>query len=121
MTKTSPRSDRGSRSELVRGSLEILILKALATGPLHGLGIARRVEQLTGGAFEVKAGSLFPALHRLEEGGWLDAEWGESETRRKARFYRLTAEGQKRLRRETGAWRRVALALAQALSAPARG
>jgi PadR family transcriptional regulator PadR len=117
-----PRSDpRVPRTEVVRGSLEILILKALATGPLHGLGIARRVEQLTRGTFEVKAGSLFPALHRLEEGGWLDAEWGESETRRKARFYRLTAAGQKRLRRETGAWRRVALALAQALSAPAEG
>jgi transcriptional regulator len=119
----APRSgpERGSRTELVRGSLEVLILKALATGPLHGLGVARRVEQITGGTFEVKAGSLFPALHRLEEGGWLDAEWGESETRRKARYYRLTAAGQSRLRRETGAWRRTALAIARALAAPSRG
>jgi len=108
------------RTELVRGSLEVLILQALATGPLHGLGIARRIEQMTGGAFAVKAGSLFPALHRLEEGGWLDATWGESETRRKARYYRLNAAGQRRLKRETGEWRRVALALAQALSSPSK-
>jgi transcriptional regulator len=105
------------RTELVRGTLDMLILKALALGPNHGLGIARRVEQLTRGAFEVKAGSLFPALHRLEEGGWLDATWGESETRRRARYYRLTSAGQRRLKRETGEWRRIARALSQALSA----
>jgi len=105
------------RTELLRGTLDVLILKALALGENHGLGIARRVEQLTRGAFEVKAGSLFPALHRLEEGGWLDATWGESETRRRARYYRLTAAGRRRLREETGQWRRIAAAISQALAA----
>lgn len=105
------------RTELLRGTLDVLILKALDLGENHGLGIARRVEQLTRGAFEVKAGSLFPALHRLEEKGWLDATWGESETRRRARYYRLTAAGRRRLRQETGQWRRVASAITQALSA----
>ncbi|HZN02959.1 MAG TPA: PadR family transcriptional regulator [Candidatus Polarisedimenticolia bacterium] len=105
------------RTELLRGTLDVLILKALALGENHGLGIARRVEQLTRGAFEVKAGSLFPALHRLEERGWLDATWGESETRRRARYYRLTAAGRRRLREETGQWRRIAAAISQALAA----
>jgi PadR family transcriptional regulator PadR len=104
------------RTELLRGTLDVLILKALDLGENHGLGIARRVEQLTRGAFEVKAGSLFPALHRLEEKGWLDATWGESETRRRARYYRLTAAGRRHLRRETGQWRRVASAISLALS-----
>ena len=104
------------RTELLRGTLDVLILKALALGENHGLGIARRVEQLTRGAFEVKAGSLFPALHRLEERGWLDATWGESETRRRARYYRLTAAGRRRLRAETGQWRRIATAISVALS-----
>jgi PadR family transcriptional regulator len=104
------------RTELLRGTLDVLILKALALGENHGLGIARRVEQLTRGAFEVKAGSLFPALHRLEEKGWLDATWGESETRRRARYYRLTAAGRRRLRQETGQWRRIASAISLALS-----
>src|SRR5262245_18472345 len=104
------------RTELLRGTLDVLILKALDLGENHGLGIARRVEQLTRGAFEVKAGSLFPALHRLEERGWLAATWGESETRRRARYYRLTAAGRRRLRRETGQWRRVASAISLALS-----
>ena len=105
------------RTELLRGTLDVLILKALDLGENHGLGIARRVEQLTRGAFEVKAGSLFPALHRLEEKGWLDATWGESETRRRARYYRLTAAGRRRLRQETGQWRRIAGAITTALSA----
>jgi PadR family transcriptional regulator PadR len=104
------------RTELLRGTLDVLILKALDLGENHGLGIARRVEQLTRGAFEVKAGSLFPALHRLEEKGWLDATWGESETRRRARYYRLTAAGRRHLRRETGQWRRIASAISLALS-----
>ena len=79
-----------SRTDLMRGTLDLLILRALMTGANHGLGIARRVEQMTQGAFRVNPGSLFPALHRLEQKGWLTAEWGRSETNRKAKYYALT-------------------------------
>ncbi len=105
------------RTELLQGTLDVLILKALTLGPNHGLGIARRVEQLTQGTFQVKPGSLFPALHRLEEKGWLDAEWGESENNRKAKYYRLTKAGQRQLRAEKENWERVALAISTALEA----
>ena len=105
------------RTELLQGTLDVLILKALALGPNHGLGIARRVEQLTRGTFQVKPGSLFPTLHRLEEKGWLDAEWGESENNRKAKYYRLTKAGQRQLRTETAQWERIALAITAALEA----
>ena len=83
--------------------------------PLHGLGIARRISQITQGAFDVKAGSLFPALYRLEERGLVSSEWGESETRRRAKFYRLTRLGKKQLRTEEANWQRIALAMANAL------
>lgn len=102
-------------TDLLQGTLDLLILKALTLGPNHGLGIARRVEQITRGTFQVKPGSLFPALHRLEEKGWLASQWGESETRRRAKYYRLTASGQRRLRTETGKWARIALAMSAAL------
>lgn len=105
------------RTELLQGTLDVLILKALTLGPNHGLGIARRVEQLTRGTFHVKPGSLFPALHRLEEKGWLDAEWGESENNRKAKYYRLTRAGQRQLRMEKENWERIALAISAALEA----
>jgi len=101
--------------ELLQGTLDLLILKALALGHNHGLGVARRVQQLTKGTFEVGPGSLFPALHRLEEKGWLASEWGESETNRRAKYYRLTTSGRRRLRVETDQWNRIALAIAQAL------
>ncbi len=104
-------------AELLQGTLDLLILKTLALGPNHGLGISRRIRQITGGAFEVKPGSLFPALHRLEEKGWLDAEWGESENNRKAKFYQLTRSGRRQLGQETREWERVALAIARALEA----
>ncbi|HEU5179437.1 MAG TPA: PadR family transcriptional regulator [Candidatus Polarisedimenticolia bacterium] len=104
-----------ARTDLLQGTLDVLILKSLSTGPDHGLGIARRVEHLTRGTFQVKPGSLFPALHRLEERGWLASQWGESENRRRAKFYRLTASGQRRLRTETGKWARIALAMSAAL------
>ena len=104
-----------NRTDLLQGTLDVLILKSLSTGPDHGLGIARRVEQLTRGTFQVKPGSLFPALHRLEERGWLASQWGESENRRRAKYYRLTASGQRRLRTETGKWARIALAMSAAL------
>jgi len=94
-----------------------LILRALALGPNHGLGIACRVEQITHGTFDVKPGSLFPALHRLEEQGWLRAEWGESENRRRAKFYELTRTGRRHLETETANWERVAAAIASAIAA----
>lgn len=97
--------------ELLRGTLDLLILKALTTGPYHGLGISRRIEQLTGGTFQVKPGSLFPALHRLEERGWLKAEWGVSETNRRARYYELTAMGKKQFAAEVSSWNRIAAAI----------
>jgi transcriptional regulator len=105
------------RTDLLQGTLDVLILKALSLGPNHGLGIARRVEQLTKGTFQVKPGSLFPALHRLEEGGRLEATWGESETNRRAKYYRLTASGRRQLRAESARWGRIALAITAALEA----
>ena len=93
---------------LLRGTLDVLILKALALQPLHGLGVSRRVEQLTRGAYVVRPGSLFPALHRLEQSGWLTASWGESEKNRRAKYYRLTAAGRRQLNHATAEWKRVA-------------
>ncbi|MBV9768544.1 MAG: PadR family transcriptional regulator, partial [Bryobacterales bacterium] len=80
-------------TDLLPGTLDLLILKALSLGPLHGLGVTRRIEQLTSGTFQVKPGSLFPALHRMEEQGWLSSGWGDSETNRRAKYYRLTRSG----------------------------
>src|SRR5918992_4154325 len=99
-----------ARTDLMRGTLDLLILRSLLTTPLHGLGIARRIGQLTQGSFDVKAGSLFPALYRLEERGLVIAEWGQSDTRRRAKFYQLTRLGKKQLQAEEANWRRVALA-----------
>lgn len=104
-------------SNLLQGTLDLLVLKALSLGELHGLGVARRVEQITGNAFEVKPGSLFPALHRMEEAGWLSAEWGESENRRRAKFYRLTPAGRRQLDAEAEEWGRISMAIKFALSA----
>jgi len=104
------------QTDLLRGPLDMLILKALAPGQLHGLGISRRIEQMTRGTFQVKPGSLFPALHRMEEEGWLTAAWGESENKRRARYYRLTKAGRKQLDTETERWTRVSVAIARALA-----
>ena len=90
-------------ASLLQGTLDLLILKALSTGELHGLGVSRRIEQLTGGTFVVQPGSLFPALHRLEEAGWLSASWDASENNRRAKFYTLTRTGRKQLGQETAA------------------
>ena len=106
-----------NKTELLRGTLDLLILQSLRTGENHGLGIARRIAQITQGAFDVRPGSLFPALHRLEEKGWLASSWGESENNRRARYYGLTAAGRKQLRTETQNWDRVSLAIARALKA----
>jgi PadR family transcriptional regulator PadR len=101
--------------DLLQGTLDVLILKALALQELHGMGISRRISQMTNGAFEVKAGSLFPALHRMEDAGWLTSAWGESETNRRAKFYSLTKAGKKQLHSETERWERISLAMAAAL------
>lgn len=102
-------------SDLLQGTLDVLILKALALQGLHGMGISRRIAQLTNGAFEVKAGSLFPALHRLEQAGWLTSTWGQAETNRRAKFYALTRAGRKQLQSETARWARISVAMAAAL------
>ena len=104
-----------SRTDLLQGTLDLLILKALALQELHGMGVSRRIAQMTNGTFEVKAGSLFPALHRMEQAGWLSSGWGESETNRKAKFYKLTKLGRRQLDAETKQWERIAVAIAQAL------
>ena len=104
-------------TNLLQGTLDLLILKALGPGELHGLGISRRVEQITQGTFLVKPGSLFPALHRMEEAGWLSSFWGESENNRRAKFYRLTKAGKNQLKVETDQWTKVVLAMTNALTA----
>jgi transcriptional regulator len=106
-----------SQSDLLQGTLDLLILKALALEQLHGMGISRRITQIANGTFAVKAGSLFPALHRMEEAAWLTSTWGESETNRRAKFYRLTKSGRSRLSSETERWERISLAMASALRA----
>jgi PadR family transcriptional regulator, regulatory protein PadR len=103
------------RATLLQGTLDLLILKALSAGELHGLGVSRRIEQITGGTFVVQPGSLFPALHRLEESGWLSSEWEASENNRRAKYYRLTKTGRKQLGEETAQWNKIALAIARAL------
>ena len=102
---------------LLQGTLDLLILKSLVAGEKHGLGISRRIQQISGGTFIVKPGSLFPALHRMEEEGWISAFWGESENNRRAKYYRLTKTGQKQLEVEKKRWGRISLAIAQALEA----
>ncbi len=104
-----------ARTTLLQGTLDLLILKALATGALHGLGVSRRVEQITGGTFAVQPGSLFPALHRLEEAGWLTSKWQPSENNRRAKYYEITRAGRTQLGQETAQWNRIALAMARAL------
>ncbi len=104
-----------TQTNLLQGTLDLLILRALRTGELHGLGISRRIEQITRGTFVVKPGSLFPALHRMEEAGWLNSVWGESENHRKAKYYRLTKAGEQQLGAETEQWQRIALAIQNAL------
>ena len=94
-------------ADLLPGTLDLLILKAVSLERLHGLGISRRIEQMTSGTFQVKPGSLFPALHRMENQDWLVSEWGESESNRRAKYYRLTKSGRERLEAETLKWNRM--------------
>jgi transcriptional regulator len=105
------------KTDLLQGTLDLLVLKALSLGPLHGLGVSNRIGQFTNGTFQVKPGSLFPALHRMEQAGWLTAFWGESENNRRAKYYRLTRTGQRQLEVETDDWERIALAIGRALKA----
>ncbi|MGC2658781.1 MAG: PadR family transcriptional regulator [Bryobacteraceae bacterium] len=107
-----------SNTPLLQGTLDVLILKVLALEPLHGLGISRRIAQVTGNTFQVKPGSLFPALHRMQEAGWLNSSWGESENTRRAKFYRLTKAGTRQLKEETDHWARISAAMASALEMP---
>lgn len=95
-------------ADVLQGTLDMLILKALALQPMHGWGVAQRIQQISRDALQVNQGSLYPALHRLEYRGWIQAEWGASDNNRRARFYSLTAAGRKQLRAELAAWRRFA-------------
>ena len=103
------------KEALVQGTLDLLILKALASQELHGLGVSRGVLDITRGTFHVQPGSLFPALHRLEEAGWLEATWKASENNRRAKYYRLTRKGLRQLGQETAQWSRIATAINWAL------
>jgi PadR family transcriptional regulator PadR len=103
-------------TSLLQGTLDLLILKTLTLEQLHGLGISRRIEQITHGTFQVRPGSLFPALHRLEEAGWLASKWGASENNRRAKYYTLTRAGRRQLGEETEQWNRIATAISHALS-----
>jgi PadR family transcriptional regulator, regulatory protein PadR len=105
------------QTNLLQGTLDLLILKSLNLGEMHGLGISRRIEQITKGTFQVKPGSLFPALHRMEQAGYLKSSWGESENNRKAKYYQLTAAGRRQLGAETREWERISVAMTSALKA----
>ena len=105
------------KADLLQGTLHLLILKALSVQELHGLGVANRIAQITNDTFEVKPGSLFPALHRMEEAGWLKSHWGDSENNRRAKYYELKKLGQRQLEKETKDWQRISLGIASALRA----
>lgn len=105
------------QAQLLPGTLDLLILKAVSLGPLHGYGVLLRIQQISGGALLVEQGALYPALFRLVRQGVLKAQWGASENNRRAKFYELTKAGQKRLREEADDWNRLAVAIASALSA----
>jgi len=105
------------RTELLKGTLDLLILRTLALEPRHGLAIAERIEQITRGTFVVKPGSLFPALHRLEQDGAIAGAWGESENGYRVKTYRLEPAGRRQLERETEQWKRIVLAMGQVLDA----
>jgi transcriptional regulator len=106
-------------TDMIQGTLDMLILKALSLEPLHGFGIGRRLEQMSGNVFKVNPGSLLTALNRLERCGWLDSEWGDTPNARRAKFYRLTRAGRKHLQEETADWARRAGAVARILDAEA--
>src|SRR5213593_1175543 len=105
------------QAQLLPGTLDLLILKAVSLGPQHGYGVLLRIQQISGGALSIEQGALYPALHRLEHQGLLESEWDTSENNRRAKYYKLTAAGRRRLREETESWNRLAAAIATALRA----
>jgi PadR family transcriptional regulator, regulatory protein PadR len=107
-------------AELLPGTLDLLILKAVSLGPQHGYGVLLRIQQITGDALKIEQGALYPALYKLETRGELKAEWGISDNNRRAKFYTLTPEGRKRFRNDTGAWERFVAAMTAALAARAK-
>jgi len=108
---------KNTRNELLQGTLDVLILKTLHLGPDHGWGISLRIREMSTDVLQVNQGSLYPALHRLEEQGWVAAEWGVSDNNRQARFYRITRAGEKQLARETESWHQVSMAVTKILQA----
>jgi transcriptional regulator len=106
---------KDARSDLLQGTLDLLILRTLAAGPMHGWGISQRIQQVSDSVLVVNQGSLYPALYRLEEEGWIASEWGASENNRRAKFYRLTRSGERQLAREQQSWQRLAAAVFRVL------
>lgn len=104
-------------AELMPGTLDLLILKSVSLGKLHGYAVLLRIEQITGGALQIQQGALYPALYRLEQRGLLESEWGVSDNNRRAKYYKLTSSGRQRLRDESASWNRLADAMATALRA----
>ena len=100
------------KTDLLQGTLDLLILKVVALGPVHGYGISQRIRQISSDVLQVQQGSLYPALHRLEKRGWLEADWGESDKGRQAKFYKLSAKGRKQLAAEEDTWNRLSRAVA---------
>ena len=107
------------QNDLLQGTLDMMVLKAVSLGPLHGYGVLLRIQQISGNRLEIQQGSLYPALYRLEHEGWIASEWGQSENNRKAKYYRLTAAGRRRLQAETEKWNRMSDAIGAILSATA--
>ena len=105
----------GKQLDLLQGTLDVMILKAISLGPLHGYGVLLRIQQISGDQLEIQQGSLYPALYRLEHQGLIGSEWGESENNRKAKFYKLTAAGRRKLQTETANWNRMADVMASIL------
>jgi PadR family transcriptional regulator len=108
-----------SKQDVLQGTLDLLILKAVSLEPVHGYGILLRIQQLSGGKLQIQQGSLYPALYRLETRGWIASEWGESENNRRAKFYKLTAQGRRQLQAETENWKRLSSGVAGVLDAQA--
>jgi PadR family transcriptional regulator PadR len=107
----------GKHNDLLQGTLDMMVLKAISLGPLHGYGILLRIQQISGERLEIQQGSLYPALYRLEHEGWIASEWGQSDNNRKAKYYRLTAAGRRRLQAETEKWNHMADAISAILRA----
>ena len=116
MTDTTPEPPITETTELLPGTLDMLVLKAVSLQPLHGYGLLQRIHQISGGALDIPQGSIYPAVYRLQHQGLIDGEWGKSENGRKAKYYRLTAAGRRRLEAETASWNRLSTAIGMALS-----